>query len=188
MRLIVLYMSLHIGFLALADVGRVADNDIVQRTPLRRQEQHVALPEPYLCTKHPGISPRHGKGFGRNVPSLHLCFRQGKRHTHGNAPATRAAVEHPLRTTAADKLHQQFRLGTGDEHVGVDFETLSAERGFARGILQRLPGLKGCKGTLQAGFGIGTELHTTVHQDIGARSTEQVVKQGKGRGLNLGKA
>ena len=72
--------------------------------------------------------------------------------------------------------------------MGVDFETLSAERGFARGILQRLTGLKGCKGTLQAGFGIGTELHMTVHQDIGARSTEQVVKQGKGRGLSLGKA
>ena len=125
---------------------------------------------------HPGIAPRHGEGFSRDVPRIHPDIRQGKRHTHGNAPAACATVEHPLRTTAAGKRHQQFRFGAGDEHTGVDLKTFSAETGLPRRILQRLPAFEGGNGTLQTDLAIGVKPYAPAHQHIGTRCTEQVVK------------
>ena len=85
----------HGGSLALADVGRVAHDEIqALRLEIRALGiENVDLLERHKNTGTFGVLAGYVQGFGRDVPRRHLRLWQLCRQRHGDAAATRADVE-----------------------------------------------------------------------------------------------
>ena len=129
----------HVSTLALADIGRVAHNDIPEMVVVGGLE-HVLLAPRHLGTEAATVLGSHLEGLGRHVPRRDPGLEMVERGGNGYAARAGTYVEHAERPRKAAGHHgqQQLGLGTGDEHTGAHAEGSPAEVGLSQHILHGL--------------------------------------------------
>ena len=127
------HVFLHLRFLALANVGRVAHNE-VETLGVREFCEHIVALETHLHPVGCGILRRHFEGFGGEIPRRDLRLGIAVGDGDGDAARTRAGIENVARGGACP-VDEFLGFGTGDEGGGRHVEGESAEIGSTQNVL-----------------------------------------------------